>query len=105
VRAIEGESGRVVVGPAPPQSTELAASGWSWIDRPAAEDEPLVAQIRYRQSPLPVRVREGAEGRMRVIFDRPALAVAPGQAVVVYRGDEVVGGGWIDRPIAADARP
>jgi tRNA-specific 2-thiouridylase len=105
VRSIEGEVGRVVVGPAPPHCTALVASGWNWIDAPAAEDEPLVAQVRYRQSPLPVRVRAEGEGRVRVTFDQPALAVAPGQAVVVYRGDEVVGGGWIDRPLAADAHP
>jgi tRNA-uridine 2-sulfurtransferase len=104
VRSIEGESCRVVVGPAAPQCTALVASGWSWIDIPAAEDEPLHAQVRYRHSPLAVRVRVEGEGRVRVTFDRPALAVAPGQAVVVYRGDEVVGGGWIDRPAGPDAR-
>ena len=64
----------------------------------------LLAQVRYRHSPLAVRVRVEGEGRVRVAFDRPALAVAPGQAVVVYRGDEVVGGGWIDRPAGPDAR-
>jgi tRNA-specific 2-thiouridylase len=103
VNAIDAGTGRVTVSRTPPRSTELAATGWSWVDRPAAEEEPLLAQIRYHQSPVPVHVREGADGRMRVIFDRPALAVAPGQAVVVYRGDEVVGGGWIDRAVAAGA--
>ena len=33
---------------------------------------------------------------MRVVFDEPQSAVAPGQAVVFYDGDEVVGGGWIE---------
>jgi tRNA-uridine 2-sulfurtransferase len=102
VRSIDGESGRVVVAPTPPRCAGLVASGWRWIGAPAAEDEPLLAQIRYRHSPLPVRVRVEGEGCARVTFDRPALAVAPGQAVVAYRGDEVVGGGWIDRPTGPD---
>src|SRR5262249_51361052 len=102
VRSIDGDSGRVVVGPTLPRCTELFASGWSWIDSPANEDEPLLAQIRYRHCPLSVRVRPETAGYVRVTFDRPARAVAPGQAVVVYRGDEVVGGGWIDRAAGLD---
>jgi tRNA-specific 2-thiouridylase len=102
VRSIDGDSGRVVVGPTLPRCTELVAGGWSWIDSPASDDEPLLAQIRYRHCPLPVRVRPEAAGSVRVTFDRPVLAVAPGQAVVVYRGDEVVGGGWIDRAAGPD---
>jgi len=34
--------------------------------------------------------------RLEVVFDEPVEAIAPGQAVVCYRGDELVGGGWID---------
>ena len=36
-----------------------------------------------------------------ISFSSPAWAVAPGQAVVVYRGDRVLGGGWISRAITA----
>jgi tRNA-specific 2-thiouridylase len=35
------------------------------------------------------------ENRVRVSFDEPQRAITPGQATVFYRGDEVVGGGWI----------
>jgi tRNA-specific 2-thiouridylase len=103
VRSIDGERGRIVVGPTPPLCAGLVASDWNWIGAPAAEDEPLLAQVRYRHSPVPVRVRMDGQGYARVTFDRPAFAVAPGQAVVVYRGEEVVGGGWIDRPAGPDA--
>jgi tRNA-specific 2-thiouridylase len=51
---------------------------------------------------VPVWVRPNGEGSVRVDFERPALAVAPGQAVVVYRADVVVGGGWIERVSRAD---
>jgi tRNA-specific 2-thiouridylase len=35
-------------------------------------------------------------GRAEVVFDAPQIAIAPGQAVVFYEGDTVIGGGWID---------
>jgi tRNA-specific 2-thiouridylase len=41
-----------------------------------------------------VRALEG--GRAECIFDTPQSAITPGQAVVFYDGDTVVGGGWID---------
>ncbi len=59
----------------------------------------LDAVVRYRGRPSPAAFRPGAGG-FRLDFDEPAEAVAPGQAVVLYDGDEVVGGGTITRAIA-----
>lgn len=53
------------------------------------------AQIRYNAEPVPARVRSTARDRLEVRFDEPQFAVAPGQAVVCYDGDRVLGGGWI----------
>ncbi len=53
------------------------------------------AQIRYNGKPLPARVRTTGPGTAEVRFDTPQFAVAPGQAVVCYDGDTVLGGGWI----------
>lgn len=58
------------------------------------ELEALV-QIRYRTPPQPGRIRFLDGGRVEVILERAARAVAPGQAAVFYHGDEVIGGGWI----------
>jgi len=58
-------------------------------------------EIAYNLPPIAGALRLLSARRPEL---QPALAAAPGQAVVVYRGDEVVGGGWIDRPLAADAR-
>ena len=46
--------------------------------------------------PRPARVRRTDEGRAELEFDTPQTAITPGQAVVFYDGDEVLGGGWID---------
>ena len=58
--------------------------------------EPFEAQvrIRYRHTPAPARVEPTEEG-FRVSFESPQRAITPGQAVVVYVGDEVRGGGFI----------
>ena len=55
----------------------------------------LAAKVRYRQSPQPCRVYCIGPGEIRVEFDTPQRAVTAGQAVVLYDGDTVVGGGTI----------
>ncbi|MDA1163131.1 MAG: tRNA 2-thiouridine(34) synthase MnmA [Planctomycetota bacterium] len=53
------------------------------------------AQIRYGHRAAPAEVELTADDRFRVTFDDPQFAAAPGQAVVLYAGDRVLGGGWI----------
>ncbi|KIG17410.1 tRNA-specific 2-thiouridylase MnmA [Enhygromyxa salina] len=62
------------------------------------ESEGLVAhvQVRHRGAPHPAIV-EFEANQARVRFDTPVRAVAPGQAAVVYVGDQVLGGGWIGK--------
>ena len=56
-----------------------------------------MAQFRYRQKAVPVTVFYDAENdTARVEFDEPARAITPGQAIVLYDGDECLGGGTID---------
>lgn len=61
-------------------------------------DEPLTAKVRSLAKPVPVTLEsalgDGAEVTIR--FAEPEFGVAPGQAAVIYAGDRVVGGGWID---------
>ncbi len=52
-------------------------------------------QIRYRQSPQPVKVEFFSKDSARVIFQQPVRAITPGQAAVFYEGDLVLGRGWI----------
>jgi tRNA-specific 2-thiouridylase len=62
-------------------------------------DEPMrvEARIRHNHVPAPATVRAMSDGRAEVVFDTPQRAVTPGQSVVWYQGDCVVGGGVITR--------
>jgi tRNA-specific 2-thiouridylase len=55
----------------------------------------LLAKARYRQEPAPARVEQTGDGTLTVEFEAPQRAIAPGQALVLYDGDYVVGGGTI----------
>ena len=98
VVGIDAESQTVTVGPrAALERTTLEASGVNWIDgvRPAAGSR-VTAQIRYRHREAAARLEPRSDDTVHVTFDEPQHAVAPGQAVVFYQGEVVLGGGWID---------
>ncbi len=56
----------------------------------------VLAQIRYNSPATEAAAEILDDGRLQIIFDQPRHGVAPGQAVVCYDGDRVLGGGWID---------
>jgi tRNA-specific 2-thiouridylase len=75
---------------------ELEDVNWVKLAEPA-EPVRTLARIRYRSELVPATVHAEPGARARVIFDEPQRAVTPGQAVVFYDGEYVVGGGTIDR--------
>ncbi len=77
-------------------SRELYADELNWIALPGL-DHPLrcTAKTRYRQTEQPAAVYPAEGDRIRVLFDEPQRAITPGQAVVFYDGDTVLGGGTI----------
>ncbi|MEJ7617260.1 MAG: aminomethyltransferase beta-barrel domain-containing protein [Pyrinomonadaceae bacterium] len=54
-------------------------------------------RVRYRHEPVRAAIVPLPDNRVRVTFETPQRAITPGQATVFYRGDEVLGGGWIVR--------
>jgi tRNA-specific 2-thiouridylase len=79
---------------------EFNTSQVNWII-PLPEDarqEGIAAdvQIRHRHSPRRARVFPLPGDRARIQFAEPERGIAPGQAAVFYREDEVLGGGWIE---------
>ena len=95
---IKPESAQIVVGSREALGrTSLRASSVNWIGGTAPADWVRVhAQIRHRHAAAPARVRCLDGGTAEVEFDAPQTAITPGQAVVFYAGEEVLGGGWID---------
>ena len=87
----------VTVGPRDAlERVSLDASNVNWIAGGAPEPGTRVtAQIRYRHREAAATIEPLGLSDVRVTFDEPQIAVAPGQAVVFYEGETVVGGGWI----------
>ncbi len=79
------------------ERTTLTASHVNWIAG-QTPDRPLrvTAQIRHRHEAAHGTVTAIGDMGARLEFDAPQIAITPGQAVVFYDGDRVVGGGWID---------
>ncbi len=80
----------------------LVAGEVNWLaDEPAAgEWRECAAKVRSNGKPAAARVRWDAEREeIEVEFDQPVQAVTPGQAVVLYDGERVIGGGWIRRAV------
>jgi len=99
VVAIDTERNVIMVGEEPHVYAEgLLAGQVSWILTPNAEEFQSTCKIRYRHQPVSCRVKLLDGDQCRVIFDTPQKSVTPGQSVVFYNGDEVLGGGRITGP-------
>lgn len=101
VIAIDPERNRITVGARGELKSRGLLAGDLTIlteDWPPGERE-ILAKIRYRKREAPCRV-EAVADRVRVIFQEPQESVTPGQAVVFYEGDVVLGGGVIEEVIS-----
>ena len=94
---IERETNDVVIGPIEDLGrSELTASQTNWLVEPTATEFRCDAQIRYNGSAYAANATVLPGNKLKIEFDSPQNGVAPGQAVVCYDGDQVLGGGWID---------
>ena len=105
VTSVDPQANRIVLGESEDlMSRALVADDWIWsapasrmeaaLDRAGEAGVPVTAKVRYHQQDQPARLMRGDNpGSYRVVFDQPQRAIAPGQAVVVYQGDVVLGGG------------
>ena len=99
VTGINPEENKIIIG----ENDELFqralyASNVNMMSR-ASLDEPvrLTAKIRYAHKAAPCIARQLPDGSLYVCFDEPQRAITPGQAVVLYDGDLVAGGGIIEK--------
>jgi tRNA-specific 2-thiouridylase len=99
VTALDARANVVVVGPEEDLFTDTVEVGevrWMRGSAPATGSA-LEAKARYKADPAPARLIEAAGERAIVRFDRRQRALTPGQALALYAGDEVLGGGTIER--------
>src|SRR5204862_1241357 len=96
---VDGERDTLVVGAAAElERDRLVARAVNFIacDPPGAPRR-VEATIRHQHRPAPAAVRALGDGAAEVVFDEPQRSITPGQSVVFYQGECVVGGGVIGR--------
>jgi tRNA-specific 2-thiouridylase len=99
VLRLEPERARVVVGPKQALAVRAARlEGINWL----GEEQRDGLSVKVRSLARPVAAR--LDGDI-VRFESPEYGVAPGQAAVIYDGERVLGGGWIDETVAGEAEP
>jgi len=97
VLGVDAVRRRVVVGTKEElYRSELSAADLNWIMPLPDKEFATSCRIRYRHQPVPCRVAPLAGDRVTVRFQEPEKSITPGQAVVFYDDDRVLGGGWIE---------
>lgn len=100
VTQVNVESNTVTIGHRDElMKTSLLADGINMLESDLGDTFRCLAKIRYLHNAAPATVRLQGVGQATVTFDEPQSAPTPGQAVVFYDDDLVLGGGWIVRPI------
>ena len=96
VTSIDTERNEVVVGEQQHvYAAGLLAETVNWIVAPDGDEFAATCKIRYRHQPVGCRVRLSSGNTCEVRFDKPQKAITPGQSLVIYHADEVLGGGII----------
>lgn len=98
VTGIDSATNRVHIGSQKDLDQDVLIAGgvnWSGCERPTSKMK-VTAKVRYKDDDTAATVEPLEDGRIRVVFDSPKRAITPGQSVVLYRGDDMVGGGVIE---------
>jgi len=97
---VDPSANAIVIGTKDDLKTDrLTASGANFISiRRLDKPTKVTAKIRYNDPGAEGIASPLSDDRFEVVFNQPRMAVTPGQAAVLYDGDVVLGGGWIDGP-------
>jgi tRNA-uridine 2-sulfurtransferase len=97
---------RVVIGgPDDLLTDDISLTQMTWVDAIPADGSEVLVQCSAHGDPIPVTVWAQADGSTLVRFFEPNRKVAPGQSVVLYEGDIVLGGGIAMRMLAPASQP
>lgn len=97
---LDAKENAVIVGSTDElQATKILVGAMTWTAGAPAEPLRAEVRIRHRHTPAAARIEPGPSFTATIIFDEPQRAPAPGQAAVIYSGDEVLGGGTILRSV------
>lgn len=95
---IDAAANAVIVGGVDElQTSSISVGAMTWNGERNGETFRAHVRIRHRHTPAAARIVVGPNLEAKIYFDEPQRAPAPGQAAVIYSGDEVVGGGTILR--------
>lgn len=98
VRNIDAGKNEVTLAPRESlMQSECLVTGAHWILDEFPSIGKLTVQPRYGSRGAPASIEKISDTGFKVRFDEPQFALTPGQAAVVYDGDEVLGGGWIEK--------
>ena len=99
VKQIDPETNRVIISLDPPESSTVSISGmvFSGIEEPEVGAKmTLSVKLRYQAPPIECTAEFIGKGRAKLYLSTPARSLTPGQSAVLYDGDTVVAGGFID---------
>lgn len=97
---VDAEKKQVIVGGKDALSTRsFTVRDVNWLADETLLEQGVEALVKLRsaQNPVPATVKRSGQGMVEVTLHDPRMAVAPGQACVMYDGMRVLGGGWIGR--------
>jgi tRNA-specific 2-thiouridylase len=101
VAALDRATATVVLGPRESlMRREAVVSGVRWTSgRVPSGSERCEAKVRYRQDAAAAEVKPLGTDAAELRFDEPQFAITPGQIAAFYTGDELLGGGWIEKAV------
>ncbi len=100
---LDPEARRVVVGPRRVLGVDrlsLGAANWIGAGEMPSDGMTCSVKLRSTMAPTPAQIQITPEGGVTVQLQEPQYGISPGQACVFYDGDQVLGGGWIQRDAA-----
>jgi tRNA-specific 2-thiouridylase len=94
---IEPERRAIIIGPREALAGHrVVASEVNWLGPRPAPGEQVLAQIRHRSMASVATIIDTSDHTLEIVFSDAVLAIAPGQSLVLYRAERVLGGGVIE---------